>query len=243
MIGAVVSILIAEVVSDLALPARSLTDRVLVRFAPSPLIVVSTGTVAGSTPDSPSVAVQWIMTSPRYQPAAFGAVVGVPASVGAVLSMLIPETVVDALLSAVSVAVPDAVWLAPSEDFVTGPVHDFTPDVPSVQLNVTTTLPLFHPFAFAAGVREPAIDGADLSTFTVTLPVALLPTRSLAVAVLVTPPVSVVTESVAGVGAPATPDPASVADHVIVTLLLFHPAAFGAGLLLPVTTGGVLSRM
>jgi hypothetical protein len=58
-------------------------------------------------PDRASEAVQWIVTSPLYQPSAFGAAVAAPLSVGAVLSMLMPPTLVLALLSALSVAVPE----------------------------------------------------------------------------------------------------------------------------------------
>src|SRR5256885_9189952 len=51
---------------------------------------------------------------PSYQPAALGEVVAAPLIVGAVLSMLIPETVVLALLPALSVAVPLVDWPVPS---------------------------------------------------------------------------------------------------------------------------------
>jgi hypothetical protein len=43
---------------------------------PSPVIRLFAGTVAASTPDRPSVARQATVTSPEYQPAAFGLVVG-----------------------------------------------------------------------------------------------------------------------------------------------------------------------
>src|SRR2546428_12630194 len=49
-----------------------------------------------------------------YQLAALGEVVAAPLIVGAVLSMLIPETVVLALLPALSVAVPLDDWPLPS---------------------------------------------------------------------------------------------------------------------------------
>jgi hypothetical protein len=52
----------------------------------------------------------------------------------------------------------------------------------------------------------------------------------------------VFTESVPGVGPEATPEPASDADHAIVTSSLFQPSLFGAGDLAADTTGPVLSR-
>src|SRR2546425_1800908 len=84
------------------------------RLLPSPVIKLSAGWVAASIPDRPSCPVQWIVTSSLYQPAALAGVVGAPPSVGFVLSMLKPLTVRLALLPALSVAVPTALWLAPS---------------------------------------------------------------------------------------------------------------------------------
>src|SRR2546428_13847290 len=64
-------------------------------------------------PESVSAQLKCTVTSLLYQPAALGEVVAAPLIVGAVLSMLIPETVVLALLPALSVAVPVAGWAAP----------------------------------------------------------------------------------------------------------------------------------
>jgi hypothetical protein len=76
-----------------------------------------------------------------------------------------------------------------------------------------------------------------------TEPLPEFPSRSLAVADFVTPDVFPVTESVAGVGPLATPEPESLADHVIETFELRQPAAFAAGVMLDaVTVGPVLSR-
>src|ERR671932_1863410 len=58
------------------LPALSLAEALAPRALPSPVIVLSAGAVAGSTPDRPSWAVQWTVTLPVYQPAALAAVVG-----------------------------------------------------------------------------------------------------------------------------------------------------------------------
>ncbi len=117
------------------------------------------------------------------------------------------------------------------------------PDSASEQAKPTVTSVLFHPATFAAGLRLGLIDGAVLSSLTVTEPVPTLPSLSEAVAVLTTAAASVVTVSVAGVGPESTPEPASVADHVRPTLALFQPAAFGAGVSAAVTTGPVLSRV
>jgi hypothetical protein len=126
---------------------------------------------------------------------------------------------------------------------VVGPVQLLMPDGLSEQLKLAVTSVLFQPLPLAAGVRLPVIAGALLSTLTVTEPLPVLPTRSVAVAVLVTPLVFAICESVAGDGTPFTPEPLSVADQVTPTLELFHPAALGAGLSAAVTSGPVLSRM
>ena len=60
---------------------------------------------------------------------------------------------------------------------------------------------------------------------------------------MTTPVVLVVCESLAGFGPVATPEPESLALQAIATLLLFQPAAFGAGDRVPVTTGAVPSTV
>lgn len=126
---------------------------------------------------------------------------------------------------------------------VVGPEQLLIPAKPSEQLKPTVTSLLFQPFALAAGDRSPVIVGAVLSSLIVIEPDPELPRRSVAVDVLVTPAVLDVCESVAGVGPVATPDPASVADHVTETFESFQPAPLGVGESAPVTTGPVLSRM
>lgn len=122
------------------------------------------------------------------------------------------------------------------------------PDNASEHVKLTVTFVLFQPAPLAAGERDPLIDGAVLSSFTVTDPLPELPRRSLAVAVLMTPALFAETLSVAGVGPEATPEPASLADQAIETLLLFQPAAFGPGetpllfVSLGSSVGPVLSR-
>ena len=118
-------------------------------------------------PDRPSSAVQSTVTSPLYQPAALGAVVAAPSSVGAVLSMLMPSTVADAVLPATSVAVPVTFWPAPSFlSVVVAGEQSAMPESASSQSNDTTTSLLFQPKPFAAGVREPSIVGLTRSILT-----------------------------------------------------------------------------
>jgi hypothetical protein len=61
---------------------------------------------ADATPERSSSAVQSMVTSRLYQPSALAATVGLPDSVGAVSSTLMPPTVVLAELPAASTAVP-----------------------------------------------------------------------------------------------------------------------------------------
>ena len=96
------------------LPARSLTEALAVRPVPSPEIVLFAGQLV-PTPETASVQVQWIDTSPLYQPAPLALVAGAPERAGAVLSMLMFDTVAEPVLPTLSVAVPVANWPAPSE--------------------------------------------------------------------------------------------------------------------------------
>src|SRR5436305_3878413 len=230
-------------VAVVALPARSLTEADVVRPVPSPGIELSPGQ-APSMPLSPAWSAhdQWTATVPLYQPAPLGLVVGVPLRVGAVLSMLIPLTVALDWLSALSTAVPVTDWPAPLPDAVVGPGQLLIPDSASEQVKDAVTEVLFQPLALAAGLREPVIVGDTLSSFTVTEPEPELPSRSVAFEVNVVPAVDPFCDAFAGVGPLPTPDPASAADQVMVTLLLSHPAAFAAGDSAAVTTGPVLSR-
>src|SRR3954471_22655746 len=100
------------------------------------------------------------------------------------------------------------------------------PDSASVAENEAVTSPLYQPAPWAARSADAVTVGAVLSRRTVTAPVPVLPALSLAIEVLVTPAagVSAVTESEAGLGNPAaTPEPKSVADHVMLTWSLCHP--------------------
>jgi len=240
--GAVLSIWTAGLVAVVTFPALSATDVVDVSAAPSPEIVEDGGQLP-SMPDNVSEHDHAMVTSLRYQPAEFGAVVGAPVRVGATLSILTPLTVAVLLLSALSVAVPVTDWPLPLLENVVGPEQLLIPDSASEQLNDAVTSVLFQPFAFAAGEREPLIKGGILSSLTVTLPVPVFPNRSVAIDVRLAPVVFEFCELVDGVGPDPTPEALSLADQLTDTLLLFQPAAFGAGETAPVTTGPVLSRL
>src|SRR5206468_11694209 len=83
--GGVVSMRTGSVVVCCVLSARSVIEADDVRASPSPVIVVSPGQ-APLMPLRSSLHVHWIVTSPRYQPAMSGAVVGAPVRVGLTVS-------------------------------------------------------------------------------------------------------------------------------------------------------------
>ncbi|RXZ68195.1 hypothetical protein [Agromyces albus] len=243
--GAVRSTFTGTLDAVVVFPALSAIEALVVSALPSPVIRPSAGCVDGSIPDSASTPDHPIATSPWYQPLPLADVVGVPVRVGAVLSMLMPETPALAELSALSTAVPATDWFAPSVESTTvpPPVQDLTPESASAQMSETVTSELFQPAAFAAGATFPVTVGLVSSSFTTTAPVPMLPSLSLAVAFFVTPAVFEFTLSVAGVGPVPIPEPASVADQVIPTSALFHPAALAAGARAAVTIGPALSRV
>ncbi len=154
--------------------------------------------------------------------------------------MLMPLTVVLAELSALSVAVPVTDWFAAFAERVVGGLDVFTPDRASVGVNETVTSVLFHPLAFAAGVRVPMMPGAVLSSLTCTEPVPVLPTLSVTVVVRVTIP-SLVTVSDEGVSVFTPEPPESLPVQVTFTFARFQPAALGAGLKVAEAVGAVLS--
>ena len=81
---------------------------------------------------------------------------------GAVLSMLMPETVVDWRVSGdCRSRCRTGLVGALGRTRVVDPVHDWMPEPPASSLHVkfTPTSVLFQPFAFAAGVRLPVIVG------------------------------------------------------------------------------------
>jgi hypothetical protein len=113
-------------------------------------------------------------------------------------------------------------------------------------VKATVTFVLFQPFAFGAGVREPAITGAVLSIFTAGEEnVEVLPARSVAVTAPATAAPSVVRDRGLATGIVlCIPERLSATVNGTDTLLLFHPAALGVGAGDPnVTAGGVLSML
>src|SRR5439155_13505273 len=103
-------------------------------------------------PDSASAQLKTLSLPVVFPLAALGEVVAAPLIVGAVLSMLIPETVVLVLLPALSVAVPVADWPAPAALRVTGLVQLAIPERTSEQRKLAVTSLLFQPLALAAGL-------------------------------------------------------------------------------------------
>src|SRR5438552_3429437 len=135
--------------------------------------------------DSPSWPVQWIVTSPLYQPNSFGFAVAAPVRAGLVLSILSGPKSVLLWLLATSMASPCTVCPAPSLVTVVSPTQPATPLTPestSVQVNFTSTLVLFQPNPFGPGTAEPVIVGGIVSTFTAMVLVvpcaSTLPARS-----------------------------------------------------------------
>src|SRR3954471_7620792 len=177
VVGAVRSMLTGgALVAVVPRPAPFFTVTLLARLLPSPEIVVSAGWVG--IPDSASDAVQWIVTSSRYQPEMFGWVVGEPDNCGGVVSPAWTAIVVDAVLPALSVAVPvtlpevrTVTWLVelPVARQVATPDACCWPELLSLQVKVTVTLP--------SGLRTeaPLMDGFALSMRTTTVPVPVLP--------------------------------------------------------------------
>ena len=123
--GAARSIRMPDTVVVVVLPALSVHVADAARFAPSPVTMLGAGVAV--TPEPPSVHTQVTVTSALLQPVALG----VPVSAGPVLSTLTPVTLAVALLPAASVAVPVAVWFAPSPS-VCAAVQLSTPDSASV---------------------------------------------------------------------------------------------------------------
>src|SRR5215212_3192079 len=156
--------------------------------------------------------------------------------------MLIPLTVVLAVLPARSLTVPLAA-LAPLADRITGSGQATTPDSASEQVKLTVTGPLYQPLAVIVPlVTAPVMVGAVLSSLTVTESVLTLPAVSVAVPLTSWPAVSA--ETVTGAVTLATPEPrsSSFAVKVTVTLPLFHSSALGAGDSVWVTVGATLSH-
>src|SRR4029077_2397692 len=106
----------------------------------------------------------WMVTGELFHPLAFGAGETAAVMVGALESMLTPESVAGPMLPARSTAWPDADRPTPSADSVTGAVRlpGATPESASVAAKLTTTGTLLQPFAFACGARMAVTTGGVL---------------------------------------------------------------------------------
>ena len=116
------------------------------------------------------------------------------------------------------------------------------PDSPSLPEKLTVTSVLFHPYAFAVGVRAALAVGGVLSMLIpVTAAFAELPARSVQVpfADWLAPSL----DRIVGEGGlpAANPDSESLQVKLTVTSLLFQPLAFAAGEGDPLMLGSVLS--
>jgi hypothetical protein len=175
-----------------ALPALSTA----VPFAcwDKPSLVNDTAVGHTETPERTSEHANVTITSVLFQPAALGAGDCDGTTTGGVLSIL-RDPFVEAVLSAMSFAVPGMGWLAPSVVTVTGIGQSTIPDRLSIQSKDTVTSVLFHPFAFARGACRAVIVGTDLSRLTVKVVEAELPAWSLTIPETLWPLTSVVTET------------------------------------------------
>ena len=113
------------------------------------------------------------------------------------------------------------------------------PDKASVQVNLAVTFELFHLAALAAGVSVVVTTGAVLSSLTIIETLAVFPALSVAVPLTVWLAICVLT--VTGAVHVAIPDVLSAQVNVTTTLLLFQPAALGAGCATPVIVGRSVS--
>src|SRR6185295_19135577 len=113
-------------------------------------------------PDPESAQVKCTVTGPATMPLAFGAGESAALMTGAVLSMF-SVTLAVALLPALSIAVPDTSWFAPSAltTMVAGQVA--MPEPLSEQVNDTLTVVLFQPFKLAGGAASAVIVGGVVS--------------------------------------------------------------------------------
>src|SRR2546423_441965 len=160
---------------------------------------------------------------------------------GAVLSMLIEATVALALLSALSVQVPVADWLAPSVRVVAaGGLPAARPLRLSAQLKLTATSALYQPLALGARSGLPLIVGAVASRLIVT-DWPLVPPLLVAVQVKVVPAVSVVMLVGPQPFCDVTDDSGSTTVQLTATLLVYQPLFPNVPTMCGVMTGALVS--
>jgi len=138
-------------------------------------------------------------------------------------------------------AVPVTIWSAPSVVSATAVLQDAIPLSGSEHPKLTVAPELFQPAASGGGAMVPEITGGVLSRLTVTEVVALFPALSVTVPDTTWCAPSFVSKT--GEGQDATPLVLSKQVKLTVTFVLFQPAAFGAGLMVPEIEGGPKSKL
>src|SRR5262249_37490859 len=131
---------------DALFPAASTTVPLTVWFPPFEEINWSGGQVA--TPAPASAQVKCAVTGVLFQPLALADGLIDTFIVGAVTSMPNAALVTEAVLPALSVAVPTTVCAAPSALTIRSGGHDKTPESGSVHVKCAVTGPLTKPAAF-----------------------------------------------------------------------------------------------
>ena len=182
-----------------------------------------------------AVQVKLTVTLVLFQPFALGTG-DATATIDGKVSSTFNVTLAVAEFPALSAAVPEMTCLAPLPETTTGEGHCAIPDSESEQAKFTVTLVLFQPPAPGAGVAVAVIVGAVLSILSFTVTVTVSPALLTAVPVTLWLAPCVVT--VTGGEQVFTPDTESLQVKVTVTLVLFHPAAFGGGFCVAVMVGG-----
>jgi len=120
------------------------------------------------------------VTLELFQPAAFGVGAGLGTIVGGLVPIFNGRLAV-AEFPAMSVAVPETVWPAPSVLMVCGGGQVAIGAVVFVQTKLTVTLELFHPLASGTGNTVAMILGGVNAIFSSTFAVAGFPATSVAI--------------------------------------------------------------
>ncbi len=183
MVGGVMSMLILPTVTLDMFPATSV--QVPVTDCPEPSPDRVDGTEVELTPDRASVHEKLMVTARLFQPPAFAEGDGDPVMVGSVLSILMLETVAEALFPARSVTNPVTDCPKPSLDGLVGGLQKATPERESKQVKLTVALLLTHPIAFGEGEREPVMVG-EVRSMLILVAVVLAELPALSVQVPVT---------------------------------------------------------
>jgi hypothetical protein len=208
----------------------------------------TTGAEQLAIPDRAFVPVMLTVTFVLFQPAAFDCGEAAALAVGGIFSILTGGEVKIAVFPATSVTITLPLTDGPSlvSNNGLGMEVEATPDKLSAVVKPKLTFVFCQPAALGGGAAVANVSvGGVLSILTLAdLNVALFPATSVTVTVPVTDDPSLVKVRGLGTDVDATPDKASAAINGNATLVLFHPAAFGAGVAAPkVSVGGVLSML